>query len=593
MFIAWNVTVHGFEPILKNEREGAVMINTRPVSIGIEDYKKIIEKNYYYIDKTLLVKELLDKGGAVNLFTRPRRFGKTLALSMLKTFFEKDTDIDGKVTDNSHYFEGKKIMEAGEKYTGHMGQYPVISLSLKSAKQPNFEMAYGQLLEEILREFERHQYVLDGNRLSERAIQNYRNILLGKATEGEYATALKFLSECLKKHHQKNVIVLIDEYDVPLENAYFRGFYNNMIDFIRSLFESVFKTNENLEFAVITGCLRISKESIFTGLNNLEMISVLTIDYAEYFGFTSLEVEKMLEDYGMSKKKDEVKSWYDGYLFGNTEVYNPWSVINYVKAAIADINTLPRPYWSNTSSNSIVRHLIEKADDSAKEEIELLIQGKNIEKTVHEDITYEDIYKTQENLWNFLFFTGYLKKVNERMEEENIVLALEIPNREVRYIFKNTIREWFDSRIRVRDLTGLYEGILNGDAEQIQQELSPILLESVSYMDSYENFYHGFLLGILMNLNGYKVTSNREAGDGRYDISLESRDGLKDPIILEFKIGKKRPELMKKAEEALQQIVEKRYDAPFIEDEYEKCIHIGIGFLRKMCRVKCEIVRYD
>ena len=573
--------------------EGAVMINTRPISIGIEEYKRIIEKDYYYIDKTLLVKELLDKGGAVNLFTRPRRFGKTLALSMLRTFFERDTDIDGRVTDNSHYFEGKKIMEAGEEYTCHMGQYPVISLSLKSAKQPNFEVAYGQLLEEIAAEFKRHRYVLDTQLLLADEIRKYEEIMLGQATQGEYATALKFLSECLKKYHGKNVIVLIDEYDVPLENAYFRGFYDKMIDFIRSLFESVLKTNENLEFAVVTGCLRISKESIFTGLNNLKIVSLLNGDYAEYFGFTPAEVEKMLEDYGMQEKKEEVKAWYDGYLFGNTEVYNPWSVINYVDYGRSNENTLPRPYWSNTSSNSIVRHLIEKADDDAKEEIELLIQGKTIEKTVHEDITYEDIYKTQENLWNFLFFTGYLKKVKEHMEEENIVLTLEIPNREVRYIFKNTIREWFDSRIRVRDLSSLFEGILKGDAEQIQQELSPILLESVSYMDSYENFYHGFLLGILTNLNGYKVTSNREAGDGRYDISLESRDGLKDPVILEFKIGKRRPDLMKKAEEALQQIVEKRYDTPFIEEEYEQCIHVGIGFVRKMCRVKCETVRYE
>ena len=568
------------------------MAHTRPISIGIENYKQLIEKDYYYIDKTLLVKELIDKGGAVNLFTRPRRFGKTLALSMLKTFFEKDIDIHGTVTDNSHYFEGKKIMEAGEKYTQHMGQYPVISLSLKSAKQPDFEMAYSQLVEEILREFERHEYILNGEKISERAVEKYRNISSGKATKEEYATALKFLSECLEKYHEKNVIILIDEYDVPLENSYFRGFYDEMIDFIRSLFESALKTNDNLEFAVITGCLRISKESIFTGLNNLKIISLLNGDYAEYFGFTPAEVEKMLVDYKLEEKKEEAKSWYDGYLFGNTEVYNPWSVINYVDYGINNENALPRPYWSNTSSNSIVRHLIEKADDSAKEEIELLIQGKTIEKTVHEDITYEDIYKTQENLWNFLFFTGYLKKVKEHMEDENIVLTLEIPNREVRYIFKNTIREWFDSRIRVKDLSGLFQGILQGDAEQIQKELSPLLLEAVSYMDSYENFYHGFLLGILMNLNGYKVRSNREAGDGRYDISLESRDGLKDPVILEFKIGKRRPELMGKAEEAVAQIIEKRYDEPFIEDEYERCIHIGIGFVRKMCRVKCEIVTY-
>ncbi|MBQ5849487.1 MAG: AAA family ATPase, partial [Lachnospiraceae bacterium] len=548
---------------------------------------------YYYIDKTLFIKDLIDNGGAVNVFTRPRRFGKTLALSMIKTYFEKEIDLQGNVIDNSHYFAGKNILEAGEKYTAHMGEYPVISLSLKSAKQPNFQMAYDSLIDKIMVEYKRHSYILNEQVLTAEDVEKYREILSGKAPNIVYAESLKFLSDCLKTYHKKGVIIIIDEYDVPLENSYFRGFYNEMIDFIRSLFESALKTNDSLEFAIITGCLRISKESIFTGLNNLEINSIITENYAEYFGFTTSEVEGMLKDYNQQEKIPEVKEWYDGYLFGETEVYNPWSVINYVKTAIYNRTAFPRPYWSNTSSNSIVRSLVEKADEDAKADIETLIQGGTIEKPIHEDITYEDIYKTQENLWNFLFFTGYLKNVKEHIEEENIVLTLEIPNREVRYIFKNTIREWFDSRIRVRDLSSLFEGILKGDAEQIQQELSPILLESVSYMDSYENFYHGFLLGILTNLNGYKVTSNREAGDGRYDISLESRDGLKDPVILEFKIGKRRPDLMKKAEEALQQIVEKRYDTPFIEEEYEQCIHVGIGFVRKMCRVKCETVRYE
>ena len=285
-------------------------MENKPIAIGIEDYKRIKDKPYYYIDKTLLIKDILDKGGAVNLFTRPRRFGKTLALSMLRTFFEKDIDLYENITDNSHYFDGMKICEAGENYTKHMGQYPVISLSLKSAKQPTFDMAYKMLVDQISLEFKRHRYILNSNTLLEDEQTQYVEIMLRKAGRAEYATALKFLSDCLKKYHERNVIILIDEYDVPLENSYFSDFYDEMIIFIRSLFESAFKTNDSLEFAVITGCLRISKESIFTGLNNLKINSILNQNYAEYFGFTQREVEQMLIDYNLSEKVSEVKEWY-------------------------------------------------------------------------------------------------------------------------------------------------------------------------------------------------------------------------------------------------------------------------------------------
>lgn len=563
-------------------------MNQKPIAIGIDDYKRIIDRSYYYIDKTLLIKSLLDNGTQVNLFTRPRRFGKTLALSMLKTYFECDFLPTGEVIDNSHYFEGMQIMQCDERYKEHRGQYPVIFLSLKSAKQPEFAMAYQILCEELSEEYKRHAYVLNSNVLSEAEIKKYKAIMNLTAGNADYSTSLKFLSKCLKLYHQKNTIILIDEYDVPLENAYFCKFYDEMIMFIRSLFESALKTNDSLEFAVITGCLRITKESIFTGLNNLKINSILDHSYSEYFGFTPEEVQQMLSDYGMLDKSEEVRQWYDGYQFGKQEVYNPWSVINYVDTGKSHPEAFPKPYWSNTSSNYIVKHLIEAADDDARTEIEALIHGQTIEKIVHEDITYEDIYQTQDNLWNFLFFTGYLKKVGERMEEENVILTLEIPNREIRYLFRTTIQTWFDEKIKLADVSLLFQGILSGNAALIQQELSPLLINSISYMDNYENFYHGFLLGILMNLEGYKVSSNKEAGHGRYDISIESRDGLKTPVILEFKVAGKRPILQEKAEEALKQIREKKYDAPFIEEGYQSCIHIGISFYQKMCRVETE-----
>ena len=560
------------------------------IAIGIESYKEMIDKSYYYVDKTRIIQDLLDQGSKVTLFTRPRRFGKTLTLSMLRTFFEKDVDIEGKVVDYSHYFSGMQIMKAGAAYTKHMGQYPVISLSLKSAKQPEYNMAYENIIDCVAGEFKRHRYILKSDVLLEDEYHKYESLMLRKAGKEEYATALQFLAYCLSRYHRKNVIVLIDEYDVPLENAYFKGFYEAMVDFIRSLFESVLKTNDNLEFAVITGCLRISKDSIFTGLNNLNIISIINNDYAEYFGFDQTEVEEMLAYYGMEEKRDEVKKWYDGYRFGNAAVYNPWSVINYIEYGRNNPDAFPKPYWSNTSSNSIVRELIENADDTVREEIEILIQGKEIEKQIHEDITYEDIKRTQDNLWNFLFFTGYLKKVSQRQEKRNIYFSLAIPNEEIIYIYENMIREWFDNIIRTKDFCSFFQGIQKGDAQLIEKELSCILADSISYMDNYENFYHGLLMGILLTMKGYKVLSNREAGDGRYDISLESRDGRKNPVILEFKFTDTRKNMEEKAQEALKQIVEKRYDAPFIEEGYEACVHIGIGFCKKMCRVKCEVV---
>ena len=493
------------------------MKRKRPIPIGVEFYKQMIEDGYYYIDKTLLIRDILEQKSMVTLFTRPRRFGKTLTQSMLKTFFEKEVLPDGTMADNSVYFQGKKIMEAGEEYTKHMGQYPVISLSLKSAKQPTFGTASEKLQKELVKEYRRHSYVIEGDFLLPSEKKEFLSLMEKTASMSEYCTALQTLSECLEKYHKQKVIILIDEYDVPLENAYFNGFYDDMVSFIRSLFESALKTNESLKFAIVTGCLRISRESIFTGLNNLKVVSVLDESYAGYFGFTQNEVDGFLEDYDIAQRRDELKNWYDGYLFGNTEVYNPWSVINYIYDVFHKNTEFPKPYWSNTSSNSIVRELIENADDNTKKELEELIGGRTIEKPVHEDITYADIYKSQDNLWNFLFFTGYLKTVEKKFIGRQIYLLMTIPNEEIIYIYENNIQEWFNNRIKTADFSGLYKAIISGDTRAFEDYLREQLHGSISFMDSAENFYHGFLLGILTGLQGYEKLSNRESGEGRYD----------------------------------------------------------------------------
>ena len=382
----------------------------KPLPIGIDNFEKLITQGYYFVDKTLLIKDLLDNKADADLFTRPGRFGKTLNMSMLQYFFEDERNWHtGEKKDNSALFNGLNIMNAGEKYTSEMGTYPVINLSLKSVKQGSLDLAFKCLREEIANEFERHQFILQSESLKNRK-EEFLKIASKDNDMSLYSTSLRFLSECLEKYYNKKVIILIDEYDVPLENAFFEGFYDEMIKFIRSLFESALKTNPHLEFAVITGCLRISKESIFTGLNNLKIISILDDRYAEYFGFTDDEVKKTCEYYNMTEKYEDIKEWYNGYIFGETNIYNPWSVMQYVDDLTANIKRYPNSYWANTSSNSIVKSLIDMADDETKNEIELLIEGKTIEKPVHEDITYDEIYDSMDNLYNFMFFTGYFKK---------------------------------------------------------------------------------------------------------------------------------------------------------------------------------------
>jgi len=560
----------------------------KPLPIGVENFEKIITHDYYYVDKTLFIKELIDKKGDVNLFTRPRRFGKTLSLSMLKYFFEdSEYETISAIKDKVWLFNHLKIMQAGDKYLSHMGKYPVINLSLKAAKRPTFEGAYVQLRTEIANEFFRHRYVLQKDCLSEHQKEKYNNLMNEKGGAEDYAESIKFLSEALHQYHEVKTIILIDEYDVPLENAYFSGFYDQMIGFIRSLFESALKTNNALEFAVITGCLRISKESIFTGLNNLEINSILSENYGEYFGFTQAEVDQMLDFYGRSNKSELTKSWYNGYRFGQAEVYNPWSAIKFIQDLVANENAFARPYWVNTSSNSIIRTLIEKAEDpEIKQEIENLIAGKTIEKPVHEEIIYADIDKTPDNLWNFLFFTGYLKKVSERQDKREIYLGLKIPNEEILYIYENTIREWFQQKIQLADLSVLHQAVLSGNDEVFTTELNKYLLENISYYDSSESLYHGFLLGLLTRIRNYGLRSNREAGKGRYDIIIKPRGGRELAIILELKVAPRYAELEKYCNIALEQINAQNYEAELREDCYKKILKYGIAFNKKDCLVK-------
>ena len=565
-------------------------MDQKPLPIGIDNFEMLITRGYYFVDKTLLIKDLLDNKAAVNLFTRPRRFGKTLNMSMLQYYFEDRRDeFTGEKIDNSYLFEGLNIKGESEKYTKYIGKYPVINLSLKSAKQGSLDLAFQCIREEISNEFKRHKYIIESDVLKTEK-EHFMKIVNNDKDMSLYITALKFLSDCLNKYHNEKVIILIDEYDVSLENAFFEGFYREMIGFIRSLFESALKTNSSLEFSVITGCLRISKESIFTGLNNLKIISILDDRYAEHFGFTDEEVIKICDDYDMQQKYETIKQWFNGYIFGETNVYNPWSVMQYVDDLKANINRLPKSYWANTSSNSIVKSLIERADDITKGEIEALIEGKTIEKPVHEDITYDDVYDNLDNLWNFMFFTGYFKKISERMDEntqENFV-ELAIPNLEVKYIFRTKILKWFNEQIKLCDMTKMFNAIINKNVELFEIELNKLLLDTISFNDAYENFYHGFLAGILSNMKGYIVKSNREGGTGRSDLFIKSVSRRGIAIVVEFKIANDIDDLEKKADEAIEEIEDRKYDMELRSEGYKNIFKYGIAFYKKDCLIKIK-----
>ncbi len=553
----------------------------KPIPIGIENFKELIDKECYYVDKTLMIKDILDNCSKVNLYTRPRRFGKTLNMSMIQYYFE-NTD-----KDNSYLFDGLNISKAGDKYSKHMGQYPVISISLKSMKQSSYEESFYQYISIISEEFDRHSYLLESELISDEDKEDFIKIKKRTADEKIYNTSIKFLSRCLNKYYNKNVIILIDEYDVPLECAYFNGFYDEMVNLIRSAFESALKTNNSLEFGILTGCLRVSRESIFTGLNNPKINSITTIDYSEYFGFTEPEIRKIVEDYNISERFDDIKDWYDGYLFGKTEIYNPWSILNFISDSRKDNNALLKAYWSNTSSNDIIRELIFNGELETKSLIQDLMNGKSIEKPIYEEITYRNIDINTDYIWSFLLFTGYLKQIDSYLEGDTIYSKMVIPNREVRSIYRNTISQWFKEKVQNTGTSDLFNAVITGNAEMFAKEVNKWLRKCISYQDNYESFYHGFLAGLLLGSEEYTVKSNRENGNGRTDIVICEYQERTVAVIIEIKIADKYIDLEKKCDEALNQIESRNYESELTEVGYQNIIKYGIAFCsEKVCKVK-------
>ena len=553
----------------------------KKLPIGIENFEKMQLDKFYYVDKTYLIKELLDHWAEVTLFTRPRRFGKSLNMSMLRNFF----DING----NQEIFNNLRVSQEKELCEEYMGKYPVVSISLKGINEQTYKKAIKMASQVIKGEVRKFQFLLDSKCLTEYDKQTYTELLETEADEDLLCSSLKILSELLEKHYGRKAILLIDEYDVPLAKAFERGYYDQMVIFIRNMFEYALKTNDSLQFAVLTGCMRISKESIFTGLNNLKVLSVADVQFDEYFGFTDTEVREMLEYYGLSDHYEDIREWYDGYQFGNAEVYCPWDVINYVDTLRFDPQAEPKNYWSNTSSNEAVKRFIRESDKvTVKREIEKLVAGEAIEKEIHQELTYKEMYDSIENLWSVLFTTGYL---TQRGRATGDIFQLVIPNMEIRKIFTTQIMEYFKESVPKNGelLSTFCNALRNGETETIEKCLCDYLRRTISIRDTFvkkklkENFYHGILIGILGYEESWSVSSNKESGDGYSDIMIESDDGEMG-IILELKYAQD-GNLNAACEDALKQIESNNYIEVLEEDGVENIIKYGIAFYKKKCKV--------
>ena len=550
------------------------------ISTGTENFKELLDNNYYYVDKTRLIEDVLsDK---VMLYTRPRRFGKTLNLSMLYYFFSN------KEKENSYLFEGLNISKDKE-ILKHQNQYPVIFLTLKDMQYLNFEdqkKQFAILIKElILKNIE----LLDSSIIDEADYNILNDFRFLKPDEVQLKNSLKILSNCLYKYYQQRVIILIDEYDVPLQSAYNNGYYDEMVDFLRSVFSSALKTNDALERGILTGCLRIAKESIFTGLNNFTVRSITSQYACDCFGFTQEEIDDLLDYYDLINKRDEIKDWYDGYLFDKTEIYNPWSVLNYIKELLGDKDFHAISFWANTSSNDLVRQYIENATMKMKEEFEELINGKSIIKKITPELTYREMnFKSSkdmnDNVYSFLLFTGYLK-IKEKVYENNELVEdtykLVIPNKEVKKIYENIFIKWFREYQNERD-SNFIDALIQEDVTKANSILQDVLLQSISYYDNYESFYHGFMVGFL-NADGYEVKSNRESGEGRFDLAVLPYSILNTAIVIECKHSNSIKELRKDSKEASNQIIEKRYIEGLRDEGYENVIGYGISFYKKQC----------
>ena len=571
------------------------MANTLKLPVGIDDFRKLRESHFYYVDKTRLIEQLLLNWSEVTFFTRPRRFGKTLNMSMLKSFFDIGTD--------KALFDGLYISGNKELCDEYMGKYPVIFLSLKGVEGSSFDDARYMITEIIGKEAERFRFLECSEALSENDKDRYRAII--SQCDGKYmmdaqllVSCLQSLSQLLCTHYGKKTIILIDEYDVPLDKAFQNGYYKEMVSLIRGLFGQALKTNEFLQFAVLTGCLRISKESIFTGLNNFKVMSITDTRFDEQFGFTDSEVKQLLYDYGMDSHFDEVKEWYDGYHFGRADVYCPWDVINHVDHLRDDSDVKPQTYWINSSGNSLVRRLINRADSSTKDEIERLIAGEAIEKVIRLDLTYDEIDNTIDNIWSVLFTTGYLTKVGEVKlpDSESYAYKLVIPNKEVREVFVLQIQEWFKAVVANDNDTMklLSKAILDKDETILARQLNIVMGRMISILDTKapddmkENFYHGLLLGLLRGSNpDWLIKSNRESGDGFSDILIKPENPDLG-IVIEVKYAKEFKGLDAACDAAMAQIKQKRYDETLRDEGRGDILVYGIAFCRKRCKVAGE-----
>ena len=552
------------------------MQNKLPLPIGASDYK-LVSTEYYYVDKTLLIKELLDERAVITLFTRPRRFGKTLNMDMLRTFFEKTPE------DTSKYFKDKKIWQAGEKYTSQQGKYPVIFLSLKDANKDNWQDLYSRLKATITDEFLRHKELKKSTRLSNTAF--YEKIIAGTGNITDYATSLLRLSQMLHEHYRQQPIIIIDEYDTPIQAGYINGFYEQAIQFIRDLFSSALKDNPHIAFGFLTGILRVAKESIFSGLNNINVNSLLERRYSDYFGFTTEEVQTMATYYQADDKMSELQKWYDGYKFGNTEIYNPWSVLKYFNNYCE-----AEPYWVQTSANSTIREIIKGLDSSTCENLRALLNGITINSVIETNIIYPKLKDNQTIIFGFLLMTGYLKAVQTRRINGVSFCELAIPNKEIRTVYNNEIIALLADNIDNGIINQLQQYLITKNSSALQQTLRKFLLETVSYYDTLkENYYQGLLLGMTgLFTNTYYVSSNRESGEGRYDIQLQPKTAAMPGIIIEIKAAKDATEEQLKAlaANALAQIDSKKYDTELRKQSIKNIYKYGIAFSGK----KVEIV---
>ena len=560
----------------------------KKLPIGIDGFEKIMTNDFYYVDKTLFIKELLQNWGEVNLFTRPRRFGKTLNMSMLRNFFEVGSD--------PALFDGLKIAQEKELCEKYMGKFPVISISLKSVGGLKYDSAVAALRTVIGNEAGRFRFLRDSAKLDEDDKNSY-NQLINVEVKGnsKYAIpedalidSLKTLAQLLEKHYGQKVILLLDEYDVPLDKAFQNGYYDEMVNLIRSLFDNGMKTNDSLYFAVLTGCLRISKESIFTGLNNPKVHTISDVRYDEYFGFTNADVDELLDFYGLPVYKDTIRDWYDGYHFGDTDVYCPWDVINYCDELLADPGAEPENYWANTSGNDLIRRLLKKANQSTRNDVEQLINGGTIIKPIRQELTYREVEDSIDNIWSVLYSTGYLT-CRRRVPGKKMELAL--PNREVRELFIELVKDWFEAMTQADSgrISRFCAAFPAGDTHVIQEMLGDYLWESISVRDTAvrrnmkENFYHGMLLGLLQNQDSWLVRSNAETGEGYSDISIQTPD--RTGIVIELKYAED-GNLEKACGEALGQIEEKKYAEGLKRRGMKKIIRYGIAFWEKECMVE-------